>query len=79
MKTHLFTGVFPAISRWFEEAVLEETGDEFSIIYIFITLFVSNGISAFDYVSNFVFILKKRNKVSRNHIFKLLSSFKKQN
>ena len=36
MKTHLLTVVFPAISHWFEETVVE-TGDEFSLIYIFIT------------------------------------------
>ena len=37
----LFTADFPAINRWFEEADVE-TDDEFSIIYIFITLFVNN-------------------------------------
>ena len=41
MRTHFFTAVFPAINRWFEEVVVE-TGDEFSITYIFITLFVNN-------------------------------------
>ena len=41
MRTHFFTVVLPAIKHWFEEAV-EETGDEFSIIDIFITLFVNN-------------------------------------
>ena len=40
MKTHFFTTVFPTINHWFEEAVVE-IGDEFSIIYIFITLFVN--------------------------------------
>ena len=40
MKTHFFTTVFPTINHWFEEAVVG-TGDEFSIIYIFITLFVN--------------------------------------
>ena len=41
MTIHFFTAVFPAINHWFEEAVVE-TGDEFSIIYIFITLSVNN-------------------------------------
>ena len=41
MRIHFIVAVFPAINRWFEEAVAE-TSDEFSIIYIFITLFVSN-------------------------------------
>ena len=41
MRTHYFTAVFPAINRWFEEFVAE-TGNEFSIIYIFKTLFVNN-------------------------------------
>ena len=41
MRTHYFTAVFPAINRWFEE-VVGETGNEFSTIYIFITLFVNN-------------------------------------
>ena len=40
-KDSLFTVVFPARNRWFEEAVVE-TGDELSIIYIFITIFVNN-------------------------------------
>ena len=38
--THLWTMVFPAINYWFEETVVE-TGGEFSIICIFITLFVN--------------------------------------
>ena len=41
IRTHFLTAVFPAINHWFEEAVVE-TGDEFSIIYIFMTLFVNN-------------------------------------
>ena len=40
LRTHFFTVVFLAINHWFEETV-EETGDEFSIIYIFINLFVN--------------------------------------
>ena len=39
-RTHVFTAVFPAINHWFEKTVVE-TGDEFSIIYIFINLFVN--------------------------------------
>ena len=35
------TGSFPAIDHYFEETVVE-TGGEFSIIYIFITLFVND-------------------------------------
>ena len=41
MKTHFLTAVFPAINHWFEEDAVE-IGDEFSMIYIFITLFVNN-------------------------------------
>ena len=40
MWTHFYTTVYPAIDHWFEEAVVE-TGDEFSIVYIFKTFFVS--------------------------------------
>ena len=40
-RTHFFTAVFSAINHWFEEAVVE-TGGEFFIVYIFITLFVNN-------------------------------------
>ena len=40
LRTHFFTVVFPAINHWFEETVVE-TGDEFSIIYIFINFFVN--------------------------------------
>ena len=40
LSTHLFTAVFPAINHWFDKTVVE-TGDEFSIIYIFKTLFVN--------------------------------------
>ena len=41
MWTHFYTTVYPATDHWFEEAVVE-TGDEFSIVYIFKTFFVSN-------------------------------------
>ena len=41
MWFHFYTTVYPAIDHWFEEAVVE-TGDEFSIVYIFKTFFVSN-------------------------------------
>ena len=41
MRTHIFTAVFPAINHWSEEPVVK-SGDELSIIYIFITLFVNN-------------------------------------
>ena len=54
LRTHIFAAVFLAINRWFEEAVVE-TGDEFSIIYIFINLFVNNAYFRVNYVSNFVF------------------------
>ena len=39
-RTYVFTAVFPAINHWFEKTVVE-TGDKFSIIYIFINLFVN--------------------------------------
>ena len=50
--------VFPAISHWFEEGVVE-TSDEFSIIYIFITLLVKEVNSKFNNISSFVFHCKK--------------------
>ena len=40
MRTHFFTVVFPAINHWFEEAVVD-IGDDFSIIYIFKTVFMN--------------------------------------
>ena len=40
LRTYFFTVVFSAINHWFEETVVE-TRDEFSIIYIFIKLFVN--------------------------------------
>ena len=40
-RTHFFTAVFSAVNHCFEEAVVE-TGGEFFIVYIFITLFVNN-------------------------------------
>ena len=40
MRTRLLTAVFPAINHWLEEGVVE-TRVEFSIMYIFITLFVN--------------------------------------
>ena len=57
MRTHFFTTVLPAINRWFEEAVVE-TGDEFSLIYIIITLFVNNVQSSVTFLISF-FIVKK--------------------
>ena len=41
MRSHFFAAVFPTISHWFKKAVVE-TAAGFSIIYIFITLFVNN-------------------------------------
>ena len=66
MRTHYFTAVFTAINHWFEEAVVE-TGDEFSIIYIFITLL------------RIIFTVKNWNKISWNHIFNFFNVFKIQN
>ena len=50
MITYFFTAVFLAINHWFWVAAVAEAGDEFSIIYNFITIFVNHV-----YVSNFVF------------------------
>ena len=69
MTTHFFTAVFPPMDHFFEESAVE-TGDEFSTIYIFMTLFVNNvyfKVSIMFLIS--FFIVKKRNKLSRNHIF----------
>ena len=41
MRTHFFTAAFCALIHWYEEAVVG-IGDEFSIIYIFITLFAND-------------------------------------
>ena len=41
LRTHFFTAVFPAINHCFEEAVVV-TGEEFSIIHIFITFFAND-------------------------------------
>ena len=70
-----FTAVFPPINHYFEEAVVE-TGDEFSLICIFITLFGNNvyfKVSILLLIS--FFIVKKRNKISPNHVFKFFSPF----
>ena len=37
MRTHFFTVVFPVINHWLAVDVVE-TGDEFSIFYVFITI-----------------------------------------
>ena len=62
MSTHFFTAVFSAVNHSFKGAVVE-TGDKFSIIYIFITLFVNNMYFRVhvnvNNVSNFVFYCKK--------------------
>ena len=79
MTTHFFTAVFPPMDHFFEESAVE-TGDEFSTIYIFMTLFVNNvyfKVSIMFLIS--FFIVKKRNKLSRNHIFNFFSVFKKRN
>ena len=55
MITGFFTAVFLAINHWFWVAAVAEAGDEFSIIYNFITIFGNNVYSKFNNVSNFVF------------------------
>ena len=67
MGTQFYSGFSCSKPLVWETVV--ETGDEFSIIYIFITLFVNNVHSKFNNISNFVFHCKKQNKISRNHIF----------
>ena len=37
MRTHFFTVIFPVINHWLAVDVVE-TGDEFSIFYVFITI-----------------------------------------
>ena len=54
-----FTVVLPAINHCFEVDVVK-TGDEFSIIYIFIASFMNNAYPKFSNVSNFVFHCKKK-------------------
>ena len=61
MRTQFFTAVFPAINHWSGETVVE-TGDEFYIIYIFITIFVNRVYSKFNNFSNFVFHCQKKEK-----------------
>ena len=53
MRTHFFTAVFPAINHWFGVVALE-TGDDFSIICNFITIFVNRVYSKFNNFSSFV-------------------------
>ena len=50
--------VFPTINHFFSVAIVE-TGDEFSIIYIFVTVFGNNIYSKLNNVSNFAFDYKK--------------------
>ena len=57
MRTHSFTAVFPAINYWFVVAVVE-TGDEFSIIYNFVTIFVNTVYSKFKIFLILFFIVK---------------------
>ena len=68
-RTHFFTVVFPAINHWFEETV-EVTGGEFSIIYIFINLFVNKASFKVKYISKFVFHCKKTQQdISKSHFY----------
>ena len=60
MTIHFFTAVFPPMDHCFEESAIE-TGDEFSTIYIFMTLFVNNvyfKVSIMFLIS--LFIVKKK-------------------
>ena len=69
MRTHFFTAVFSAINHCFEEA-LAENGEEFSVIYYFVTLFANNAyfkVSLMFLISTFT--VKIRNKISQNHTF----------
>ena len=69
MRTHFFTAVFSAINHCFEEA-LAENGEEFSVIYNFVTLFANNvyfKVSLMFLISSFT--VKIRNKISQNHTF----------
>ena len=54
MRTHYLTAVSPAINHWFGVAVVD-TGDKFSINYIFVTFFMSRAYSKFNNFFNFVF------------------------
>ena len=60
MRTHFFTAVFPAINHWFRVVALEMAG-EFSIIYVFITIFMNRVYSKFNNFSDFVSIVLKQN------------------
>ena len=69
MKTYFFTAVFSEINHCFDEAVAEN-GEEFSVIYNFVTLFANNvyfKVSLMFLVSSFT--VKIRNKISQNHTF----------
>ena len=68
LRTHLFTAVFPAINHWFEKTVVE-TGDEFSITCIFITLFKNKVYSKFNNASDFDFHCKKTKQVISKSYF----------
>ena len=58
--THFFTVAFPVINHWF--GLTSGECDEFSIIYVFITIFVNNVYSKFNNVSSYLFHSKKKHK-----------------
>ena len=75
MRTHFFTVVLP-VRNHLPGLEIVATGDEFSIIYIFIAIFVNRVYSKFD-VSNFDFHCKKQLRIQRS-VF-CFSNAKKQN
>ena len=82
MRTHFFTAVFLAINHCLQEIVVivVETGNGFSMISIFNTLFANDvylKVSIMFLIS--FFTVKKRNKIPRNHIFNFFPVFKKRN
>ena len=63
-----FPDSFSAINHWFGVVVVE-TGDEFSIIYIYITIVVINVYSKVNNISNFIFHLEKQNEEFKDQCF----------
>ena len=58
MRIDFSSTVFSTINHWFGVA-LAESGDDFSIIYILITILVDDVYSKFNNVTNSVFHCKK--------------------
>ena len=71
-----FTAIFPAINHWFGAAAVR-TGNDFSIIYIFIIIFMNRVYSKVNNFSNFLFHCQKSKLGILRSVFRF-SSVRKQ-